>query len=137
MGPKKASQKQYFGTLFLWDINGHSIEHLLWSCMEAWRARLPRGHGTCLGVGYTGMAPTALRADPAGRGSSMYLETLLLRASGGLVIHRTNFRNLCLKPGFPIMLSRIQRFLEQVPGATYRALELSPFYGLNVGVPSN
>lgn len=82
----------------------------------------------------TGMAPTALRAEPAGKGSLMYLETLLLRASGGLVIHGTNFQNLCSKPGFPIVL-RIQRLLEEVPEATYRGLELRSFYGLNVGVP--
>lgn len=85
------------------------------------------------GLGCTGMAP----ADLISRDSPMYLETLLLRASGGLVIHRTNFWNLCSKPGFPIVLSRIQRLLKEVPRATYYGLELSPFYRLNIGVPSN
>lgn len=64
MGPKKNISETVFGTLFLWDVNGHSIKHLLWSCLEPWRARLPHGRRMCLGVGCTGMVPTALRADP-------------------------------------------------------------------------
>lgn len=56
--------------------------------------RLTDDGGPCLGMCCAGMHSPALRAGPEGRGPQMYLETLFLRASRGLVIHTRNFQKL-------------------------------------------